>query len=542
VKRIFIILALIVTVALPFALRPRQPALAPADDTVVVITPHNEAIRTEFGRGFQAWYRARTGRTVAVDWRVVGGTSDITRFLEAEYIAAFRNYWTGKLHREWSAEIQAGFTDPKVGADAPAAVREARAAFLASAVSCGHDLFFGGGSYDFVRQAQAGRIVPARVRRNHPEWFSDQVIPLRFTGEQYWDEGDCWFGNVISSYGILFNTDALARLGLPPPREWRDLTDARYAGALALSDPTKSSSMAKAFENIIQQQMQHRLAALGPANEAQAVREGWAAGMKLIQLLAANARYFTDSSQKPPIDVAQGECAAGICIDFYGRAQADAVERRGANRLRFVTPRGGTVNSVDPIAILRGAPHREIAELFLEYTLTMDAQKLWNFRPGTEGGPMRFALRRLPARQDFYAHGEWKPLRSDPDANPFADPDPLIYRPEWTAQLFRELAFVARVMCLDAHAELADAWRAINAAPIERRGRALAVLQETAAVDYAAVNGRIRATLASRDKVDEVRLASELGAEFRAQYRAAEAIALGKQGGALARPEWKQSQ
>ena len=50
----------------------------------------------------------------------------------------------------------------------------------------------------------------------------------------------------------------LSRLGLAPPHEWVDLTDARYAGALALSDPTKSSSMAKAFENIIQQQMQQR--------------------------------------------------------------------------------------------------------------------------------------------------------------------------------------------------------------------------------------------------------------------------------------------
>src|ERR1035437_7058786 len=61
-KRLFILLALAVTVALPFVLRPRQPALAPADDTVVIITPHNEAIRTEFGHGFQAWYRSRTDR------------------------------------------------------------------------------------------------------------------------------------------------------------------------------------------------------------------------------------------------------------------------------------------------------------------------------------------------------------------------------------------------------------------------------------------------------------------------------------------------
>ncbi len=527
-KRALLILALVVTVALPFALRPRQPALAPADDTVVIITPHNEAIRTEFGRGFQAWYRARTGRTVAVDWRVVGGTSDITRFLESEYIAAFRNYWSGQLHREWSAEIQAGFTNPKLPPDAPAVVQEARAAFLASTVSCGHDVFFGGGSYDFVRQAQAGRLVPSRVRQVHPEWFTDAVIPQRFTGEQYWDGEDCWFGNVVSSYGILYNSDALARLGLNPPREWNDLTDARYAGALALSDPTKSSSMAKAFENIIQQQMQIRLAALGSARETQAVREGWDAGMKLIQLLAANARYFTDSSQKPPIDVAQGDCAAGICIDFYGRAQAEAVGRRGVARLEFVTPRGGTVNSVDPIAVLRGAPHREVAELFLEYTLTLEAQKRWNFRPGTEGGPERFALRRMPVRKDFYAHAEWQTLRSDPGADPFSDPSPLIYQPAWTSGLFLELAFATRVMGLDAHTELAAAWRAINAAPEPARSRARARLQDVSAVSYVQVNGAIRATLASKDKVDEVKLASELGAKFRQQYRDAEAIARGR--------------
>ena len=42
------------------------------------------------------------------------------------------------------------------------------------------------------------------------------------------------------------------------------------------------------------------------AREAQAVREGWIAGLRLMQLIGANSRYFTDTSQKPPIDVAAG--------------------------------------------------------------------------------------------------------------------------------------------------------------------------------------------------------------------------------------------
>ena len=549
-KRAIIILALMVTVALPFGLRPKQSAVEKhADDTVVIITPHNEAIRSEYAHGFEAWYRARTGRTVAVDWRVIGGTSDITRFLASEYVASFRNLWTGKLGQPWSIEVQAAFAGARLPSDASAVAREARQAFLASDVSCGIDVFFGGGSYDFVGEAQAGRIVPSRVRRTHPEWFSDAVIPQRFTGEQYWDDEGCWVGNVISSYGIIYNTDALRRLGLKPPLQWSDLADPRYVGTLGLADPTKSSSMAKAFENIIQQQIQlfsrkvleqdvtkrapttelERQAQIARQSEIEkeCVAEGWKIGLQVIQRLAANARYFTDASQKPPIDVAQGDCAAGICIDFYGRAQAEAVEKRGAARLGFVTPHGGTVNSVDPIALLRGAPHREAAELFIEYTLTLDGQKLWNFKPGAVGGPVRYALRRLPVRKDFYEHAEWKSFLSDPDAAPFSDPNPLIYHPAWTSGLFDELRLATRVMGLDTHRELVAAWRAILAAPEPAKSRALAELQDLSAVDYGRVTGEIKKALGSKNKVEEVRLASELGAEFRARYARAEAIARG---------------
>ena len=527
-KPLCILAALVATVALPFALRPERRVLGGADDTVVIITPHNEATRQEFGRGFQAWYRARTDRSVTVDWRVVGGTSEITRVIEGAYNAAFERHWTAKAGRTWSAEIQAGFVNPKLPVDAPEVVRAARAEFLASAVSGGIDVFFGGGSYDFMRHAQAGRIVPARVRTTHPEWFSDAVIPRTFAGEQYWDDAGCWVGTVLSSYGILYNVDALGRLGLKPPETWQELGDRRYMGQLALCDPTKSSSMAKAFENIVQQEIWRTTGGASEEAKRHAIRSGWAAGLNTLQRLAANARYFTDSSQKPPIDVGQGDCAAGICIDFYGRAQAEAVAVRGVARLGFVTPRGGTVNSVDPIALLRGAPHREAAELFIEYTLTPAAQKLWNFKPGTPGGPTQFALRRLPVRRDFYDQGEWKPLRSDPEAAPYSDPAPLVYRPEWTAHLIRELAFVVRVMCLDSHAELKAAMRTINELGPQdrpRRDAAMAKLLDVGVVDYEHVNGRIRQTLNARNKVDEVRLATELGELFRRQYREADRIA-----------------
>lgn len=539
-KRYLILLALVLTVGVPFLLRPKQRAVERADDTLTLVTPHNEAIRHEFSVAFGRWYKEQTGRTVSLDWRVLGGTSDIARFLESEYVASFRNFWINVQKQAWSIDVQGAFANPRLGVDASPIAKQARDAFLASNVGCGIDLFFGGGSFDFISQANAGRLVASRVTTTHPEWFQDDVIPETFAGEVYRDRQARWVGNVLSTYGILYNIDSLKRLGIKnPPQEWKDLTDPRYVGEVALADPTKSGSIAKAFENLIQQQMQRKLLAARSSNpategnaakslESQAVRDGWLAGLRILQLMGANSRYFTDSSQKPPIDVSQGDCAVGVCIDFYGRSQAEVTgNRSGETRLLFVTPRGGTVSSVDPIAILRGAPHREVAERFIEFTLSMEGQKLWNFRPGSPGGPKRYALRRLPVRRDYYAHTEWKSLRSDPEAEPFADAERLIYQPAWTANVFREMAFIIRVMSLDTHRELVSAWRAINRAPEPRKTRALEVLQDLSAVDYEHASTEIKRALTSKNKVDEITLARNLGELFRRNYLKAEAIATG---------------
>ena len=536
-KRTVIVVALIAVIALPFILRPKKVAGVRADETLVIITPHNEAIRHEFGQAFQKWYRERTGRTVFVDWRVIGGTSEIARYLESEYTASFQYHWTQKLGKPWSNDVQAGFGSPRVNADSPAIVREARAAFLSSNVGCRIDLFFGGGTFDFERQAQAGRLVDCGVLQRHPEWFSENVIPRKFAGEEYWDPEGRWIGTVLSAYGIVFNRDSLRRLGIEKdPNAWDDLKDPRLRSEVALADPTKSGSIAKAFENVIQQQMQRRLRSLEAAQdggspderERRAVSEGWLDGLRLLQLIAANSRYFTDTSQKPPIDVAAGNCAAGLCIDFYGRQQEEAVRRRGgSNRVGYVSPVGGTVSSVDPIGLLRGAPNREAALAFIDFCLSMEGQKLWNFRPGTPGGPERFALRRLPVRRDFYGNAAWKEFCSDPLDDPFGAKDPLIYHVGWTGGLFREMAFIIRVMSLDSHTELASAWRAILRAPEDRRAAALAHLQDLSVVNYAEALGTIKKALNSKNKVDEVNLASRLGTIFRRQYIEAEKIARG---------------
>jgi hypothetical protein len=183
---------------------------------------------------------------------------------------------------------------------------------------------------------------------------------------------------------------------------------------------------------------------------------------------------------------------------------------------------------VDPIGLLRGAAHRAAAEAFIEYALSLDGQKLWNFKPGTPGGPRDFALRRLPVRRDFYSREDWKALRSDPDSDPYRQSEPLVYRPERTDALFREMAFIIRVMCQDTHDDLARAWGAILRAPQPARTKALARMQDISFVGYDRARGEITAALSSKDRTDELRLATRLAAQFRENYVRAEALATGK--------------
>ena len=577
IRNLLILVALAAVVGLPFLLRPRDSLLAHADETLVIITPHNEAIRYEFARGFRDWYKAKTGRLVRIDWRVPGGTTEIARYLASEYQAPFETLWRRRQKMHWDAATQRAFDDPKIklGPD-PAKDTEpqmARRAFLNSDVGIGIDLFFGGGSFDFAQQAAAGRLVDSGLLRAHPEWFGGgpEQIPPTLGGEPYWDKNGLWFGTVLSAFGVCYNFDGMRQIidqpadgGSPVPdptnlrgrggrpEGWEDLANPLCFGRVALADPNKSGSVARAFEMIVQQQIQQArprvegffgprrpAAAVSPTDftdtpifepeemERQKIRQlhdGWEKGMRLIQMAGANARYFTDSAPNVAIDVADGDAALGMAIDFYGRFEAESSRdaRTGQERMRYFNPPGGTSVGVDPIGLLRGAPHRELALAFEEYVLSLDGQKLWNFKVGTPGGPRKYALRRLPIRRELYAP-EYAAYRSDPDVFPYEEAKNFTYHPEWTGALFNPLRFVVRVMCVDPHDEARAALAALIKAGFPPE--ATRVFADVSAVSYEDTKAHINEVLRSGDKLAETRMAAQYTARFRAQYQRAADLA-----------------
>ncbi len=514
-----LLLALVAVLLGPILLRPKQERGHAGERALVIITPHNESIRSEFGRAFEAQYLAKTGQRVRVDWRTPGGTSEIGRYVASEYLAAFQNLWTNTLGKPWSKAVEASFDNGKiVPAKDPAQdtlEQQARRAFLASEVGCKIDLFFGGGAYDFQQQAKAGRLVDCGFIKAHPELFGDGAgqIPQTVSGEPFWDPQGRWIGNVVSSFGICFNTDSLARLGLPPPVRWADLADPRYVHEIALANPTQSSSVNKAFEMLIQQQMGEAVRAA--KQEPEGVRDGWTRAMRLLMKIGANARYFTDSSTKIALDVEAGEASAGMTIDFYGRFQSEAVRKAdGTSHLHYVNAAGGTSVGVDPIGLFRGAPNADLAREFIAFVMSPEAQKLWNWKTRTPDGPQHYALRRLPVLPALYAP-EFRPLRSDPEVDPYELAKTFTYHGAWTGPLFSSISFTFRVMCIDTHDELTAAWRALIAAQFPPE--ATAAFEDVGAVNYAIASGRMREVLGG-DKIKEVQLAKELADHFRQQY------------------------
>src|ERR1700730_3194475 len=532
-----ILFSLCVVVGVPFLFRQSEIAHNSAEDELVIISPHNEAIRFEFTRAFADYYRKSTGRSVRIDWRLPGGTTEIARYLNSEFEASFRSYWTQQLGMPWDREVLDAFANSSVNgeADRGSQGERARYAFLNSRAGGGNDLLFGGGSFDFINLGNTGLLLDSGVLARFPELFSgsgDLLIPRSLGGEQYWDAKGRWVGTCLAEFGICYNTEVLARLGvLAPPTQWVDLANERLFNAIALADPTKSGSVAKAFELMVQQQMNMRLAELAASEgalsreqqEKQAVTQGWERGLQLLIRLAANSRYFSDAAPKVPVDVAYGEAAAGMCIDFYGRFESEAVaDKSGQSRLKYTSVLGGTSVGADPIALLRGAPHQEVAKQFIDFVLKLEGQKLWDFRVGTPGGPERFALRRLPIRQEFYR----PPLRADmadSEADPYRDAQAFEYHEAWTGPLFSVIRFLVRVMCIDSPEELVSARKAIGDKSIA--SPAFQKLLDVSRVRYDIAMQQIRDTLRSADRVKEVRLAEELTTYFRHQYREAERMA-----------------
>ena len=287
-RNLLIVLAAAVVVALPFLFRRDRARETPGAEalTLVIVSPHNEAIRYEFARAFSDWHQRERGRPVKVEWLSIGGTTEIARYLEAQYIAAVRAWWR-RQGRAWLPGAEDALLDPRFPSSPPEAARRAgeddatlarrweelralNTAFRATddpaAFGARIDLFFGGGQYDHHRAFGRGLTVAPWPPDAEPEGlFRDargrELIPERVSGEIW--RAPTYFGCALSAFGICWNRDRIRALNVPPPAAWEDLARPEFFRQIGAADPTKSGSIAKAFEMIVHQQCRRAVGRAG---------------------------------------------------------------------------------------------------------------------------------------------------------------------------------------------------------------------------------------------------------------------------------------
>ncbi len=212
------------------------------------------------------------------------------------------------------------------------------------------DMFWGGESALYDRLAARKLFAPLELARA----VTDRV-PARLGKPKpvtLKDPNGFWIGTVLESAGIAYHPRLLARLGVPPPKDWDDLLDPRLAGNVVQAPPTRSSSSHSAYEVILQ-------------------RDGEAKGWEWLKRLAASTGHFAPQSRDVSSVVAKGEFAVGFAVPSYFAFE----DRLAGFDIRYVVPKTAWITS-GPAAVLAGARHPKAARAFIEFLLSERGQAI----------------------------------------------------------------------------------------------------------------------------------------------------------------------
>ena len=223
------------------------------------------------------------------------------------------------------------------------------------------DLVFGGGGETFTVLEEKG------VLQALPETYG---VPDKLNGVPLRGKDEKWVAAALSGFGILVNQFYAKRDNLPIPQTWSDLANPKLENRIELADPRESGSAHTAYEVILQ-------------------TNGWEKGWQILEAMAANSRRFVKGSSDLLRDVSSGEAVMAPAIDFYGRKTVAKAgnDPSGAPKLVYIEPKGQSVVTPDPIGLLKGAPHAELAKEFVKMVLSPEAQTMWMLKKGAPGGP-----------------------------------------------------------------------------------------------------------------------------------------------------------
>ena len=203
------------------------------------------------------------------------------------------------------------------------------------------DVWFGGPSTIFARGARDSLLEPFR-----PSWAAA-------TDSAGWGPRDLYFAAYQTPAVIIYAREAVS--AEQAPQDWDDLLDPRWQGKVLIRDPLASGTMRAVWGMIIERELR---------------RTGdTAAGFAWLRRLDANTREYVLNG---PILNQKLVRQEGL-VSVWDLPDVRLAMRDGL-QLAYVFPRSGSPVIPDAIGIVRGARHRELAQQFVEFIGTVDAQ------------------------------------------------------------------------------------------------------------------------------------------------------------------------
>jgi len=213
------------------------------------------------------------------------------------------------------------------------------------------DIFWGGESALFDKLAE--QKLMAKLDLPKAVWDSVPASVGKPKPILLKDPNGFWVGTALEPYGLVYHPKLLARLGVPPPKDWDDLLNPRLKGQIAQCAPTRSSSSHATYEVIFQRASDEK---------------GW----DFLRRLAGNTGIFTARSRDVPSVVAKGEFAVGFAVPSYMAFE----EKLAGFDLKFVAPKTAYITP-EPMGIVAGAKNPKAARAFIEFLLTERGQRIF---------------------------------------------------------------------------------------------------------------------------------------------------------------------
>ncbi|MBL8697556.1 MAG: ABC transporter substrate-binding protein [Alphaproteobacteria bacterium] len=206
------------------------------------------------------------------------------------------------------------------------------------------DVWWGGTGDPHLQAAEEGLTMA---------YDSPMIAELHPWASALWQtSGRRAVGIYSGAIGFGFNTELLAKKGLPEPKCWADLVKPEYKGEIQVANPHSSGTAYTLVATMVQ-------------------LWGEQPGFDWLKKLNVNVNQYTKSGAAPIVAAARGETLIGISF------MDDIVTQKVRNfPVQVVAPCEGTGYEIGAMSIVEGARNPDAAKRWYDWVLSTPAQEL----------------------------------------------------------------------------------------------------------------------------------------------------------------------